>query len=134
VAAATVLNASCSSATICKVTLPAEPTRAVNIQITAEDLPYTAVTSADRFRYLLPPHISKLSPTRGTHKGGTTVTISGSNFIGVKSVRFGGKLGTKLRVISATEIKVATPSGSGAVRITVTAAGGASNLPEYKYT
>jgi subtilase family serine protease len=128
------LNASCSSATLCKVTLAAKPARTVNVRITEEDLPYTAVTSKDRFQYVAPPHISTLSPGKGTHKGGTTVTIDGTGFIGVKSARFGGKLGTKLRVISATEIKIAAPSGSGTVRVTVTAVGGVSNAPAYKYT
>ena len=52
----------------------------------------------------------------------------------MKSVRFGGKLGAKLRVISATEITVVAPSGSGTVHVTVTAAGGTSNAPAYKYT
>jgi hypothetical protein len=129
-----VLNASCSSATTCKVSLPAESARTVNIQITEEDLPYTAIRSADRFRYVAAPRISGLSPGKGTHKGGTTVTIGGSNFIGVKSVRFGGKLGAKLRVISATEIKIAAPSGSGTVHVTVIAVGGTSNASAYKYT
>jgi subtilase family serine protease len=130
----TLLNASCSSATTCTVTLPAEPARTVNIQLTAGYLPYSAVTSADRFRYVAPPHASGLSPGRGTHKGGTTVTIAGSNFIGVKSVRFGGRLGAKLRVISATKIKVVAPSGSGTVHVSVTAVGGTSNAPTYRYT
>jgi hypothetical protein len=130
----TALNASCSSATTCTVTLPAESARVVNLQITVEDLPYTTVTSADRFRYVAPPHVERLSPSKGTHKGGTTVTIGGSNFIRVKSVRFGGKPGAKLRVISATEIKVVAPPGSGTVRVTVAAVGGTSNDPTYKYT
>jgi subtilase family serine protease len=129
-----VLSASCSSSTTCTVTLPAESTRTVNIQIAAEDLVPSAATSADRFRYVAAPHLSGLSPGRGTHKGGTTITISGSNFIGVKAVHFGGKLGGKLRVISATEIKVVTPTGSGTVHVTVTAAGGTSNAPTYRYT
>jgi subtilase family serine protease len=131
---AALLNASCSSATTCTVTLPAETARTVNIQLTAEYLPCSAVTSADRFRYVAPPHVSGLAPGKGTHKGGTTVTIAGSNFIGVKSVRFGGKPGSKLRVISATEIKVAAPSGSGTVHVTVTAVGGTSNARTYRYT
>ncbi|MGD0701536.1 MAG: protease pro-enzyme activation domain-containing protein [Trebonia sp.] len=50
----TQLNASCSSATTCKIALPAKPARTVNIQISEEDLPYTAVTGRDRFRYAAP--------------------------------------------------------------------------------
>ena len=133
-ASGTVLNASCSSATTCTVTLPAESARTVNVQLSVEDFPYTAAAGPDRFRYVPAPHVSGLSPSKGTHQGGTMVTIGGSNFIGVKSIRFGGKLGTKVRVIAATEIKVVAPSGSGTVHVTVTAAGGTSNGPAYKYT
>ena len=129
-----VLNASCSSATTCTVSLPAEPARTVNLQISEEDLPYTPVTSADRFRYVAAPAISGLSPGKGTHKGGTTVTIHGANFVNVKWVHFGAKLAGKVRVVSATEITVTAPSGSGTVHVTVTAAGGISNGPSYKYT
>jgi len=134
VVGATTLNATCSTASICKVTVPAESTRTINIQIIAEDLTPSAVTKADRFQYVAAPYVSSLSPNKGTHKGGTTVTIRGSNFIGVTSVHFGGKLGGKLRVISATEIKVVAPAGAGTVHVTVTAVGGTSNAPGFKYT
>ena len=88
-----VLNASCSSSTACKVTLPALSARTVNIRMVSEDLAATAVSAKDRFRYVLPPHAAGLSPGKGTHKGGTTVTITGSNFINVGSVKLGGKAG-----------------------------------------
>ena len=74
-----VLSASCSSTTRCTVTLPALSARLVNVQMVVEDLPATAVTAKDRFRSVPPPTASGLSPGRGTHKGGTTVTITGSD-------------------------------------------------------
>jgi subtilase family serine protease len=129
-----VLNASCSSSTSCKVTLPALSARTINIRMVAEDLAATAVTAKDRFRYVLPPHVAGLSPGKGTHKGGTTVTITGANFVNVGSVKFGGKAGGHLRVISATKLTVVAPAGSGTVTVTVNAAGGASNTLKYRYT
>jgi subtilase family serine protease len=129
-----VLDARCSSATSCRVTLPALSARTINIQISSEDVSPTAVTSADRFRYAASPVVSRLSPAKGTHKGGTTVTISGSNLINVTAVHFGGKTGSHLRVISATKISVVSPAGSGTVSVTVTAAGGTSNAVSYRYT
>ena len=129
-----VLSAACSSSTICKVTLPALSARTVNVQIVVEDLVDTAVTGKDRFRYALPPTASGLSPGRGTHKGGTTVTITGSNFVNVGSVRFGGKAGSHLKVISATKLTVVAPAGSGTVTVTVATAGGTSSTLKYRYT
>ena len=53
----------------------------------------------------------------------------------MKSVSFGGKPGTKVKVISATEITVVTPRASrGRVKLTVTAAGGTSNAVTYQFT
>jgi subtilase family serine protease len=129
-----VLPATCTSSTACKVTLPALSARTINVRITAEDLTATAVTSKDRFRYVPAPHASALSPGKGTHKGGTTVTITGANFVNVGSVKFGGKAGSHLKVISATKLTVVTPAGSGTVTVTVNAAGGPSNTLTFRYT
>jgi subtilase family serine protease len=129
-----VLGATCSSTTLCKVTLPALSARLVNVRIVVEDLAPTAVTARDRFRYVLPPTASRLSPGAGTHKGGTTVTITGSNFFNVGSVRFGGKAGSHLKVISATKLTVVTPAGSGTVTVAIATAGGTSSTLKYRYT
>jgi subtilase family serine protease len=129
-----VLGATCSSTTLCKVTLPALSARLVNVRIAVEDLAATAITAKDRFRYVLPPTASRLSPGAGTHKGGTTVTITGANFFNVGSVRFGGKAGTHLKVISATKLTVVTPAGSGTVTVAIATAGGTSSTLKYRYT
>ena len=129
-----VLAATCSSTTLCKVTLPALSARTVNVRIAVEDLAPTAVKTKDQFRYALPPTTAKLSPGAGTHKGGTTVTITGSNFVNVGSVRFGGKAGTHLKVISATKLTVVAPAGSGTVTVAIATAGGISSTLKYRYT
>ena len=128
------VNATCTT-TACTLTMPAESARTVDIKIFAESLWSSATSRADHYTYALAPHISSFSPARGTRGGGTKITIHGANFIGVRSVSFGGKAGTKLRVISATEITVVAPRGAkGTVKLTVIAAGGTSNAVSYQYT
>jgi subtilase family serine protease len=127
--------ASCR-ATACTLTVPAEATRTIDIKIFASSLWSSPLTTRDRYRYVKAPHISSVSPARGTHGGGTTITIRGTNFIGVKSVRFGRTAGTKVRLVSATEITVVTPrvAAKGTVKLTIVAAGGTSNAATYTYT
>lgn len=54
----------------------------------------------------------------------------------MKSVRFGRTAGTKVRLVSATEITVVTPrvAAKGTVKLTIVAAGGTSNAATYTYT
>ncbi len=129
--------AHCSSTTACTVTVPAHSAGTVNIQISAEDFAPSAVTSADRYQYVAAPGLSSLSPTRGPTRGGTKVTIHGTNFVHVASVHFGTKLGTNVKVISATEITVTAPAGTGTVHVRVTTAGGTtsatSSAGRYQY-
>src|SRR5262249_33637078 len=97
-----VLTASCASTTACTVTVPALSPPTVDLRVSVEDSPYTSAVAADRYTYANAPHISSYSPASGTHNGGTKVTIHGSNFIGVKSVTFGGRAGTRLAVSGTT--------------------------------
>jgi hypothetical protein len=128
------VNATCST-TACTFTMPAESARTVDIKIYAESLWSSVISKADRYTFAPAPHISSFSPAHGTRAGGTTITIRGANFVGVRSVSFGGRPGTRLRVISATEIIVVTPRGTkGAVKLTVIAAGGTSNAVSFQYT
>jgi hypothetical protein len=82
------------------------------------------------------PHISSLSPAKGTSNGGSRVTITGANFAGVTSVTFGGKPGTSLAVSGTGSLAVTTPAGTAGktVSVVVTGAGGVSNSAGYKYT
>jgi phospholipase C len=73
------------------------------------------------------PTLTSLKPTSGSRKGGTKVTIHGKNFTGTKAVLFGKKKGTKVKVVSSTEITVTSPAGTGTVHVTVTATGGTSS-------
>ena len=129
------LTPSCTT-TACTVTLPAESARTVDLRVSVEDGAYTRVTTGDRYSYVKAPHISSISPAKGTHNGGTKVTIKGSTFTGVRSVTFGGKAGTHVTVSGTGTLTVVTPKGTkGAkVKVIITATGGTSNTVLYLYT
>jgi subtilase family serine protease len=131
------IPATCTSTTRCTVKLPAMRPGTVSVQISAEDFTLSSADTASHFRYIAAPTIKSLSPTSGKPKGGNTITIRGTNFIGVTAVRFGSKRATKIRTVSATEILATVPAGAGTVTVTVTAVGGTSagsRTTRYRYT
>jgi hypothetical protein len=73
------------------------------------------------------PTVSGVSPASGSTSGSIDVTISGRNFTGVTSVRFGTIDATSFTVNSATSITATAPAeAAGTVDITVTSAAGTS--------
>ena len=76
------------------------------------------------------PAVSHLSRSSGPTTGGATVTITGKNFmVGgksvVKRVMFGGSIGTKLQVKSATRLTVMSPRHAvGMVQVRVRSTSG----------
>ncbi|MGW8556759.1 IPT/TIG domain-containing protein [Streptomyces tubercidicus] len=73
-----------------------------------------------------------ISPSQGSSGGGTIVTITGTNLGGATAVRFGGKTAT-ITANTPTSVTVISPSGSGAVPVTVTTPGGTSNPLQFFY-
>ncbi|MCW2931431.1 MAG: hypothetical protein JWM19_2393 [Actinomycetia bacterium] len=125
------------TASDCTVTLPKEPAgTVVSLAVSTEDGPYTSPVAASPLTYVNAPHITTISPSRGTINGGTRVTIKGANFVGVKSVTFNAKAGTHLSVSGTGTLTVIAPKGPAKVRIkvVVNAAGGTSNWVLYTYT
>jgi hypothetical protein len=115
----------CSSTTSCTATSPGESAGTVDVTISSPGS--TSTTSlADQFTYVPVPAITKITPGSGPARGGTKVTIQGSNFVGSVSVRFGGKLATGVRVFSPSELIATAPSGSGTVYVTVSTVGGSN--------
>ncbi|MGP8252223.1 MAG: IPT/TIG domain-containing protein, partial [Terracidiphilus sp.] len=85
-------------------------------------------TADDEFNYTVPPPptVSGVSPASGTSVGGTTVTVSGANFLGATAVAF-GLTGTAFTVTNPTTITATSPPGSvGTVDVTVATPGGTS--------
>jgi methionine-rich copper-binding protein CopC len=75
-----------------------------------------------------PPAVTGVSPNGGGLPGGTTVTLTGTNFIGATAVFFGGIAANSFTVNSSTQITAVAPASAvaGAVDVTVTTPGGTS--------
>uniref|UniRef100_UPI000593C224 IPT/TIG domain-containing protein n=1 Tax=Nocardia exalbida TaxID=290231 RepID=UPI000593C224 len=85
------------------------------------------------FVYVIVPTITSISPTAGPASGGNSVVITGTNFTGPLTVRF-GSTATLFTVNSPTQITATAPGGSpGTVQVTVTGSGGTSNGVSYTY-
>ncbi|RYG19976.1 MAG: hypothetical protein EON96_01925, partial [Caulobacteraceae bacterium] len=73
------------------------------------------------------PTVTSISPTAGPTSGGTTVTLTGTNFTGVNAVSFGATPATGFTFNSATSITATAPaSAAGTVDIRVTNGAGTS--------
>jgi hypothetical protein len=84
-------------------------------------------SSADQFTFSLPvPTVTSVSPNVGPAGGGTSVTVTGTNFIGTTAVKFGTTAASSFTVNSATSITATSPPGTGTVDLTVTTPGGTS--------
>jgi IPT/TIG domain len=93
--------------------------------------------AADRFSYLSPPTVKKLSAKRGPGSGGTEVIVTGSGFEEVTSVDFGASAAESVTVNSPTSITAVSPAGAGTVDVTVTTPGGTSAIAtgdEFEFT
>ena len=67
------------------------------------------------------PSVTAVSPAAGPNLGGTVVTVTGTEFIGVTAVTFGGLPATIFTVDSPTQITATAPAGAvGPVDIRVT--------------
>src|SRR5207245_7743699 len=60
---------------------------------------------------------------------GTTVTISGSGFIGTTSVKFNGVDASSFTIVSSNSIKATVPSAAASGPITVTTPSGTATSP-----
>jgi hypothetical protein len=78
------------------------------------------------FTYAVPtPTVAALSPTSGSTAGGTSITITGTDFTGATGVTIGGAACTNVVVVNATTITCTTPAGSaGSASVLVTTPGG----------
>ena len=90
----------------------------------------SATGAADHFTYVKSgsgPNLKKLAPVEGPSAGGTAVTITGKDFVGVTSVLFGGTPASAYTVSSATTILATSPAEPpGAVHITITTPNGSN--------
>jgi hypothetical protein len=73
-----------------------------------------------------------ISPNQGSTSGGTTVTITGVNLANATAVYFGSNL-ANITANTPTSVTVLSPSGIGAVLVSVTTFGGTSNSLSFYY-
>ena len=106
---------------------PASAPGAVDITVTTAAGTSSAM-SADRFTFINPIAIvTGISVPSGVTGGGTTVTISGSHFVGATSVLFGTIHATTFSIASDGSITAVAPIAPvGTVNITVVNASGTS--------
>ncbi len=118
------------SATQITATAPAHAAGLVNVVVTT---PGGTATGTNAYTYTAAPTFTLIATAYGRINGGTSVTITGTNFItGATAVTFGGTAATTFTVVSATSITATTPAhAAGAVTVVVTTPGGA---PSRTYT
>jgi hypothetical protein len=78
------------------------------------------------------PTVTKVQPDEGKTKGGTKVTITGTNFTGATEVTFGSAEAKSVKVTSSTTITAKSPAdkAGGAVDVVVTTPAGRSAINE----
>jgi IPT/TIG domain len=114
------------------------PTRGENVaevQISTPGGVTPENAEVDSFFY--EPTVSKIEPSSGPAAGGTSVTITGTDFEGeftgfeseliegnpVKAVEFGGQPAASFKVESATKITAVSPPGAGEANVVVSIGG-----------
>ena len=103
------------SATQIVATAPAEAAGTIGVSVTTG----AGTTGTPNFTYITTPSISAINPGTGPTAGGSVVTISGSNFTGLRAVNFGG-VASSFTVNSDTQITAtAPPHAAGTVNVTV---------------
>jgi alpha-tubulin suppressor-like RCC1 family protein len=120
-----------------KITAVAPPGKGT-VDVTVTTPAGTSATSpADKFFYSRPT-VKTLSPRKGPELGGTSVTITGTNFAGASAVKFGSTEATSFKVNSETSITaVSPPHTGGKVDVTVATPNGTtaiSSKDRFRYT
>lgn len=89
----------------------------VNVQVMNTDGQSGTLTGG--FTYVPPPTITSFAPTSGPTAGGTQVTITGTGYQNSATVLFGATMATSVTFVNSTQIRAVSPTGSGAVALTV---------------
>jgi hypothetical protein len=62
------------------------------------------------------PTFTSVSPASGPTAGGTTISLTGTNFVSGATVRVGGTAATGVTFVSATQLTARTPAGTAGAR------------------
>ncbi len=88
----------------------------------------SAITSATVAIGITGPTVTSVIPNSGPSSGGTTVNITGTNFLNVLNVFFGSTPAESFIVVSDTLIIAVAPPGIGTVDVTVVTSAGTSPI------
>jgi hypothetical protein len=120
------------NSTTITATTPAGSAGAVTVKVTVNS---QSGSLTNGFTYVVAPTVTGVSPSSGTTAGGTTITITGTNFTAGATVTVGGTAATGVTVVNSTTITATTPAGdAGAVTVTVTNPGSQSGSLANGYT
>ena len=114
-------------------------TGSVDVTVNTTSGGTSQTSSVDQYTYDQRPSVTAVSPNAGPAAGGTSVTITGTNFLSGATVSFGSATvpAGDVTFDSATQLTAVAPAGSpGPVDVTVTTPGGTSqtsNADEYYY-
>lgn len=113
-----------ATATSITVTTPAHAPASVLITVTNPD--GQSATISGGYRFLGPlPTLTVVAPATGPTIGGTSITLTGTEFASGATVTVGGRAATSVSVTSATQLTAVTPWGvTGAADVVMTNADG----------
>jgi hypothetical protein len=113
--------------TIINAKTPPHASGAVDVTITNQGGGTATKAAAFTYTAAAAPTVTNVVANNGTSLGGTTVTISGSNFAGGAAVTFGTTSANQVSVLNSGAIQAITPGHpAGTVGVTVTLSDGQS--------
>lgn len=97
--------------------------------------PVGTVMKSNAFTYAAYPTIASVSPAAGTERGGTAVTLTGTNLTNTTGITFDGAPATGVNVVDATTVTAIVPAHAvGAVDVVLTTSdGGVTSVGGYTY-
>jgi hypothetical protein len=108
-----------SSSTAVTCTAPAHAAGTVNVTVTNPD--GQQGTGNNVYTFNPAPTVTGCSPGGGALAGGTSVTVSGNNFVATPTVTFGGVAATSVVFVNSNTVTCVTPAhAAGTVNVTVT--------------
>jgi len=123
--AAAAINVTVVNSTTITATTPVDSAGVAAVTVTDPD--GQSGSLAGGFTFMPVPTVSSVSPNNGPVAGGTSVTITGTNFVTGATVTFGSASATNVVVVNGNTITATTSAGTaGAVTVTVTNPGGLS--------
>ncbi|CAN5352409.1 hypothetical protein BH11PSE11_BH11PSE11_22190 [soil metagenome] len=121
------------SATSITLTTPAGTAGAKDVVVTNPDTQFGTLTNG--YTYAAAPTVTGINPTNGTTVGGTSVTLTGTNFIiGATTVTIGGASCTAPTVSTTTSMTCTTPAGAAGTSSVLATTSGGTNAANALYT